>query len=223
MRSYQVNWTLLFLSFVYCFTNVKLKSRDLKYDFFFALLFFPIRPASSTPLTDSRRLVIVSWFLKRCCTLLYWNVIVVEQLKAGVCFVPFFLLKPQNGGAQSDLGILEAGLIVTVLSFLFFFLYFCSVLSCPAHPPMLQTLNIAQVCSQPYCCIVTNDTLAALQPLIPGREYMYSQGLKLAGPLVKGKFSLQFSRDMQHKADSQWSFDTKIFVGMDCYHFPYQS
>lgn len=111
-----------------------------------------------------------------------------------VCFVTFFLLKLQNGGAQSDLGILEAGLIVTVLSFLFFFLYFCSVLSCPAHPPMLQTLNIAQVCSQPYCCIVTNDTLAALQPLIPGREYMYSQGLKLAGPLVKGKFSLQFSR-----------------------------
>lgn len=114
-------------------------------------------------------------------------------------FVTFFF-KLQNGGAQSDLGILEAGLIVTVLSFLFFFLYFCSVLSCPAHPPMLQTLNIAQVCSQPYCCIVTNDTLAALQPLIPGREYMYSQGLKLAGPLVKGKFSLQFSRHVRDVA-----------------------
>lgn len=128
---------------------------------------------------------------------LLYSVIGMLQLKAGVCFVIFFLLKPQNGGAQSDLGILEAGLIVTVLSFLFFFLYFCSVLSCPAHPPMLQTLNIAQVCSQPYCCIVTNDTLAALQPLIPGREYMYSQGLKLAGPLVKDKFSLQFCRDMR--------------------------
>lgn len=197
MRSYQVNWTLLFLSFGYCFTNVKLKSRDLKYDFFFALLFFPIRPASSTPLTDSRRLLAqkikngsCSCFqFSKCCILLYWHVTVLQQWNTGFCFIMFFLFIHQNGRAQSGLGILEAGLIVTVLSFLFFFLYFCSVLSCPAHPPMLQTLNIAQVCSQPYCCIVTNDTLAALQPLIPVREYMYSQGLKLAGPLDKGKLS----------------------------------
>lgn len=133
----------------------------------------------------------------KCCILLYWHVTVLQQWNAGFCFNMFFLFIHQNGRAQSGLGILEAGLIVTVLSFLFFFLYFCSVLSCPAHPPMLQTLNIAQVCSQPYCCIVTNDTLAALQPLIPVRDYMYSQGLKLAGPLDKGKLSIQISSDMR--------------------------
>lgn len=88
MRSYQVNWTLLFLSFVYCFTNVKLKSRDLKYDFFFCIAFFSYKASlkntfdrqQETPSSNNKNgYCSCNQFLKHCCSLLHWHVIVVEQ------------------------------------------------------------------------------------------------------------------------------------------------
>lgn len=98
MRSYQVNWTLLLLSFVYCFTNVKLKSRDLKYDFFFCIAFFSYKASlkytfdrqQETASSNNKNVFFFHQLLKHCCTLLYWHVTVLEQRKAGFCFVTFF-------------------------------------------------------------------------------------------------------------------------------------